>query len=339
MKHPIWTEKYKPQTLDDIKQKYLKKHIKSVSESGMNCLIRGPRGVGKTTLGSVITESQHKNPERDTVYINVADIFSQNKKEVKNDEKFSEFLSNKNQMSKNDMINHIIKETASYPPVTGGYKTLLLDNMEDARVDFQHSLRRIIEKFSRNTQFILTSRDSSVISPIQSRCYPIYIRPPNNDITIQILSDICEQESLTYNKEGLQYIWNKTKPNLRKSILRIQMISNSKDSISPQNSKQVINNISNDELIKNLFELAKNKNYKEMEKEVDNLINDQGYNVEILMNELVNTSIYYLSKNDSKLFCKIAGRTSYNIVESNDQRTDIIDLLCSWSQDRSALHS
>lgn len=332
MNHAIWTEKYKPNKLDDIEQQYLKKHIKSVSDSGMNCLIRGSKGVGKTTIGTIITEVQHKNPGQDTIYINVGDIFDQNKKEIRNDEKFSEFLSNKKQMSKNDMINHIIKETASYPPVTGGYKTLLLDNMEDARIDFQHSLRRIMEKFSANTQFILTSRDASIIDPIQSRCYPIYIRSLDNDIVIKILSNICEKESLNYNKEGLQYIWNKTKPNLRKSILRLQTIAGEKDKVNPNNSKEIIDNLSNDDTIKELFKMANNKDYNKMEKEIDNLINKKGYDEDIIINELVENSIYCLSKENSRLFCQIAGEISYNMVESNDEKTELINLLCTWSQ-------
>lgn len=330
---PLWTEKHRPEDFDDLYRDNIESYVSSISDSGMNCIIKGAKGVGKTATATLITKKEHDNSDQDTIYVNVSNIFNQRKKQIKNDDRFSEFLKNRTRMSKKDMINHIIKETASYPPVTGGYKTLILDNMEDARSDFQNSLRRIMEKYTENTQFILISRDSSIIDPIQSRCYTIHISPPKNSVAINILSNICDKEDLNYSENGLMYIWNHSKPNIRKSILQLQTIYQEEKDINPKNCRDVIKDVSKKEKIKKLFEISREHKYNELEKEVDDLINNNGYNPSYLIKELVDVSTYHLSRENCRLFLEYAGDTSYDMTESNDKKIQIINLLARWSND------
>jgi len=61
-------------------------------------------------------------------------------------------------MAKRDMINRVLKESASYAPMSGEYKTVLLDNAEAIREDFQQALRRVMEQHHRTTQFVIATR-------------------------------------------------------------------------------------------------------------------------------------------------------------------------------------
>lgn len=328
---PLWTKKYSPD-INEFKESADINNIKSVLTSGVNCLIVGRKGVGKSALSRAISEEQHKYSSKDTLYINISDIFDRNKSDIKNDDRFSSFLNNKRNLSKNDMINEVLNEIASYPPVTGGFKTIILDNMESSRTDFQNSLRRTMEKNAKNSQFILTCRNNSIIPAIESRCQRIYLNPADEQFIINKMKNICKKESIKYDRSGLKYIWSKTRPNIRKAILTLQTVSSNFNSINAQNCKEVINSINNKDKIRELFDLARKREFSEIEDKIDDLIYENGYNGVIIIEELVNESIIYLNEPESKLFCRIAGEISMNIQETNDDVIEVKNLLAKWSK-------
>ncbi len=70
--HTIWTERYRPQTLDDyIGNELLKDKVGLYIESGdvPHLLLYGTAGTGKTTLAKIIANSI----DADVMYINFSD--------------------------------------------------------------------------------------------------------------------------------------------------------------------------------------------------------------------------------------------------------------------------
>lgn len=324
----LWIEKYKPR-LNNIPQDGLKKELNIGCESGINLVISGQKGVGKTAMAELITEKSHKNPDSDVININISDIFNRTKEEISSDPRFSNFLSSTRKTSKRDIIQNIVKNYASYPPVTGGYKTIIINNMENARRDFQESLRRTIETHTNNVRFIITTRNqSNLIDPIKSRCYSIHIRPPNSQEINEIASRILDDESIDYTEESIDYIWSQTKPNVRKFLLHLQSVHINYNSINIDNARDHINEVSKRDQLSEIISLGKNKDYKQAKKEIEEIINEDGYSKELLLEELVEVSFSELDdKKDIMRFCSYASVTDVEMRDSTDPVPHILELL------------
>jgi len=183
MDAPLWTETHAP-ALDDIPQPRGREHLQGAIEEPMNLLVHGPKGSGKTAAVRAYAREVHDNPDADFTELNVADVFDMTKKAVSNDPRFASFIDSKRrrESSKADLINHVLKESASYTPMSGTYKTILLDNAEGMREDFQQALRRVMEQYYEATQFVIATRQpSALIPPIRSRCFPVVMRAPTHE--------------------------------------------------------------------------------------------------------------------------------------------------------------
>lgn len=327
MNSPLWIESYKP-SISDFPQEDVRDSLRTATKSDMNLIIGGPKGVGKTVAAEAITQQTHKDTSNDVSFINVTDLFDRTKKNLLNDDKFSQISSSRKNMSKRDLINDLIKEISSYPPVTGGFKTIVLENAEKSREDFQHSLRRTMEKFSDSTQFIFTTRTpSSLIEPLKSRCYTINIRPPKRKELESIVTRIESESEISIKSEGTDYIWSQTKPNLRRFMLHLQTTHIQYDEINPQNASEILREVSKDEYITDILQEAKNQNYKTVKENLAELIEAEGYEPELVIQLIVESAIRNLPESDCIKICNKADEISYEIKNSIDPKTEIVKLL------------
>ena len=196
MDGPLWTERHAPE-IADLPQPEARERFEGAKTEPMNLLVHGPIGVGKTAAVRALAKETHANPDADLIEINVADVFDMTKKEISEDPRFASFIDAKRRRnsSKADLLNHVLKESAANAPVSGAYKTVLLDNAEGMREDFQQALRRVMEQYHESTQFVIATRQpSALIPPIRSRCFPIVMRAPTHDETVAVLESIVDAE-------------------------------------------------------------------------------------------------------------------------------------------------
>lgn len=331
MKSPLWIEKYKPQ-VSNFPQDDVRRNLTTVSNTDMNLIIGGPKGVGKTVSAEAIVDQLHKDPDNDADFINVADLFGRTKKELMNDEKFSQIASGKRGMSKRDLVNELIKEISSYPPVTGGFRTIVLENAEKSREDFQQSLRRTMERFSSSTQFIFTTRNpSSLIQPLSSRCHTVQIRPPSRDELGSLVSSIRDEEDIELNDSGVDYIWSQTSPNVRRFLLHLQTVHMKFDEVTPKNALEVLEEVSKDDLIVEILKEARNQNYKSVKDKVSTLIDDEGYEADLVIELMIDVGTRKLTDDECRILCQKADVADYKIQRSTDPKTQIVELLSEWS--------
>ena len=276
MDAPLWTERHAP-SLEELPQPKLRNTLDRVREEPVNLVVHGPQGAGKTAAVKALAREVHADPENDLTVINVADFFGRTKKEIKNDPRFEHFLAGRSRMSKRDMINHVLKESSSYAPVSGTYKTVLLDNAEAIREDFQQALRRVMEQFAQNTQFVITTRQpSKLIPPIESRCLPVPVRAPTEAEIVDVLEDVVESEGVEYDDGGLQYVAAAADGDLRAAILGAQTSAEAADAVTMETAFETLGEVGYEETVDGMLEAAERGEFKEARKTLDSLLNDEG---------------------------------------------------------------
>lgn len=330
MKSPLWIRKYSPD-IDDLNDGRMKGNLKIATRSDMNILVGGPKGVGKSSIVRCICNRNHSNPEKSVTYINVSDIFDMTKKDISKDDRFSRMVNTKN--SKRDMIQNSIQEISGYATATGGYKTIVLDNFEGCREDFQNSLRRTMELYYSTTQFIIITRSpSTIIEPLKSRCHPIQIEPPSvKDIT-RMVGNINEKQDFEYSEKGISYLWSKTRPNIRRFILLLQLISQRKGNVNANSVEEITSEMSDREEIQEIISSARNGNFKSVKKKVRELTDKKGYKKTSLAQKILDVSCHSMKESEFIVLCKTAGEVDVSISQSSNPSTQIIELLSEWKR-------
>jgi replication factor C small subunit len=221
-KHTLFTEKYRPDTLegyignDDFKSS-LQQWIDT--NDVPHLLLCGGAGTGKTTAAKLIVN----NINCDYVYINCSD---ENGIDTIRD-KVKSFAS-----------------AASFKP----QKVVIMDEADFLTINAQAALRNIIETFSLTTRFIFTCNYvERIIDPIQSRTIVFELTPPSmHDVAFKCV-EILDLEGVTYTKADIVRIVKQTYPDIRKSLNLLQSSIKNGDL---QQSREVTNfNQTSDQII------------------------------------------------------------------------------------------
>ena len=348
MDAPLWTERYAPD-LADLPQSEVREYLQKAVEEPINLVIHGPAGAGKTAAVRALAREAHADPDNDLTILNVADFFDRTKKEIRSDPRFEQFLQGETEFSKQyrrgsdqrkqyksgwskrDMINHILKEYAGYAPSSGEYRTLVLDNAEAIREDFQQSLRRTMEQFHETTQFIITTRQpTKLIPPIKSRCFPIAFRAPTNDEIVAVLESIVQSEGVEYNDMGLRLVAGSAEGNLRQAILSAQTLHEKEGEIT-KSTIQTIREVGIRGRIEEMLDAAEAGQFTDARKTLDDLLVDEGYNgpevLEKVLTVARNSNRYTGREDELAELTRLAGEIDMDLAEGANDRVHIGHLL------------
>lgn len=191
--HPIWAERYRPETLDDyIGNDSVKESFKIYIQKQdiPHLLFFGPAGTGKTSLAKILA----KNINCDKLYVNASDENRVDDVRVK---------------LKNFAIG------AGFKPL----KIAILDESDRLTPEAQGALRNMMETYSLHTRFILTCNYvEKIIDPIVSRCQTFEIKPLGKGDIARKLVQILNNEKVTFTKEDIKFIVETYYPDIRKVI-------------------------------------------------------------------------------------------------------------------------
>jgi replication factor C small subunit len=196
-KHTLFTEKYRPDTLEGyIGNDYFKSSLQQWIDSNdiPHLLLTGGAGTGKTTAAKLIIN----NIDCDSLYINCSD---ENGIDTIRD-KVKSFAS-----------------AASFKP----QKVVIMDEADFLTINAQAALRNIIETYSLNTRFVFTCNYiERIIDPIQSRTVVFELTPPSmQDVAFKCV-EILDLEEITYTKADIVRIVKQTYPDIRKTLNLLQ---------------------------------------------------------------------------------------------------------------------
>ncbi len=334
MDAPLWTETHAP-ALEDVPQPTAREHLQGAIEEPMNLLVHGPKGAGKTAAVRAYAREVHDNPDADFTELNVADVFDMTKKEVANDPRFSSFIDSKRrrESSKADLINHVLKESASYTPMSGTYKTILLDNAEGMREDFQQALRRVMEQYYEATQFVIATRQpSAVIPPIRSRCFPVVMREPTHAETVDVLSDIVAAEGVDHDEEGLEYVAGYAEGDLRSAVLAAQTTHEETGAVTMETAYETLTGLEADDAVESMVEAAEEGRFTDARSELDDLLVDEGYGADDVIEEILDVARSRYSGTRLAAVHELAGETDMALTEAANERIHLSQLLADIGQ-------
>jgi len=197
LQNSIWTERYRPQSLNEyVGNEDVKLKISKSLESGdiQNLLLHGGAGQGKTTLAKIIA----KHLDADLLYINASD---ENSIDVLRD-KVKGFVS-----------------TSGFSK----WKLVILDEADFLTVNFQAALRGIWETYSKTARFILTCNYvEKIIDPIQSRLTYFHIAPPDKKTVALRAVEIFKAENIEFDPKDVIAIVEQNYPDQRRIINSLQ---------------------------------------------------------------------------------------------------------------------
>ena len=183
-----WVEKYRPQTLDDVYgQTEIVATVRKFIQEGTlpHLLFYGPPGTGKTsTIVALARDLYGKNYSNMVLELNASDDRGI------------------------DVVRNQIKEFASTRQIfSRGFKLIILDEADAMTSAAQNALRRIIEKYTKNTRFCILANYAHKLAPaLVSRCTRFRFQPlPSVAIERRIANVlVCENLKLTSDaKEAL----------------------------------------------------------------------------------------------------------------------------------------
>ena len=208
----LWTEKYRPSTLDgyvfrdDAQQAKIRQWI---TEGEIpHLLFSGSAGVGKTTLAKIIIN---------TVGINEYDVL-----EI-----------NASRETSVDVFRNKVTNFVSTMPM-GNYKVVLLDEADYLSQYAQASLRGIMEDFAGNARFILTCNyPNKIIPALHSRCQGFHIEKVDLTEFTGRVATILISEGMEFDLDVLDSFVRATYPDLRKTINSLQQNCNNGHLVLP----------------------------------------------------------------------------------------------------------
>jgi replication factor C small subunit len=202
-KTEIWTEKYRPKSLDEvIDQRHVIGILKAWVKDGSvpNMLFAGPAGVGKTTIALALAHDLFG----DTWHSNFQETNASDERGI-------------------NIVRGRIKEFAKMKPLGADFKIIFLDESDSLTPEAQQALRRTIESFAGATRFILSCNYSSrIIEPIQSRCAVFRFRGLSEDAVREYLDRVAKGEGLSIPDDAAKAIYEISEGDLRRATNLLQ---------------------------------------------------------------------------------------------------------------------
>jgi replication factor C subunit 2/4 len=329
-KEKTWVEKYRPHTIESIVQQneiklLLANAFKTKTLAHM--LLYGPPGTGKTTTALTISKYFfHLNKEQYSQLKISKPLDILNEQILKervlelnaSDERGIKVVRDKIKNFAMSSINHYIDIPT--------FKIIILDEADAMTSDSQFALRRIIEKFTDSTRFILICNYvTKIIPPLASRCMKLRFQSISTNSLDIIIKKICKEENINISDEFIEKLNLITKGDLRESINLLERTAFIDKKLTIDTLNEISGQISKD-FIDTIWDYLTNKN-ESITKLIEyiNKFKNLSYSSLNLLDNIFDLVIKsdLLDKSKSKIIIEIS-KVDYYL---NDNANEYIQLL------------
>lgn len=199
-----WVEKYRPTTLDDVYgQTEVVSTVRKFIEEGKlpHLLFYGPPGTGKTsTVVALAREIYGKNYSNMVLELNASDDRGI------------------------DVVRNQIKDFASTRQIfSKGFKLIILDEADAMTNAAQNALRRIIEKYTKNTRFCILANYAHKLTPaLLSRCTRFRFQPLPKEALERRMNKVLINEGLKMTEAAKEALLKLSRGDMRRVLNVLQ---------------------------------------------------------------------------------------------------------------------
>ena len=238
----LWTDKYRPQTLDEVvgnnkEKKIIQDWVNNWKNGNPQkpLLLVGPPGIGKTTLAQVIARE------------------------------FSEFVElNASDKRSHDIIKSTIGESSSSRSLFGDeYKLIILDEVDGIHGTNDRGGVKAIGEIIKNSKhpLILIANDfySKRLTSIKPKCDVIKMSKVRSPSIKKALREIAQKEDVKVNPKALDLISKKSNGDMRSAINTLQALSDKSDVLEPRDVENLVTKDSRSDIFNAITGVLKSK--------------------------------------------------------------------------------
>lgn len=162
-----------------------------------------------------------------------------------------------------DNVRQIV-ESSSLLPLMGRKKIYLIDEAHMLSKAAFNALLKILEEPPATALFVLATTDpQKIIETVKSRCFQVFFNPVESNYLLQHLSNVCKQEKIRFDKEGLDLIIKQTDGSVRDALNMLEQARFSSAIVTKESVLNILGHIDDERLLK-LLENVISGNPKEL---------------------------------------------------------------------------
>lgn len=309
----LWTEKYRPQTFEDISgQEDIVRRVKAfVHQKNIpHLLFAGRAGTGKTTLAMVIAKQLFGEHWKE----NFLDLNASDDRGI-------------------DTIRIKVKDFARTKSLASDVQKIIhLDECDSLTKEAQQALRRTMENYSGSARFILSCNfQSKIIDPIKSRCALFRFKPLEKKDLLKVIERISKEEKLNIDEEAIEALYIASEGDMRRMVTMLQACS----AISREIGKETIHELTGTtkpKEIADILSVAAKGDYLKARQRLLDLMLTQGLSgldiVKAIQQEVWNLNV---SDHDKMKMIERCGEIEFRMVEGSDEWIQLESLLSSFA--------
>ena len=239
----LWTDKYRPQTLDEVvgnnkEKKIILEWVDNWKKGNPQqpLLLVGPPGIGKTTLALVIAKE------------------------------FSEYIElNASDKRSQDVIKNTIGESSSTRSLFGDeYKLIIMDEVDGIHGTNDRGGVRAIGEIIKNSKhpMILIANDfySKRLQSIKPKCTVIKMAKVRSPSIRKALKEIAAKEEIKANPKALDLISKKSNGDMRSAINTLQALADKDEVLEPRDVENLRTKDDRSDIFNAITGVLKSKN-------------------------------------------------------------------------------